>query len=103
MVAGAETQSNASKDRNRRLINDSRVSAAIFCEWQIGLWTFVSPFFLRNLKVKDLQTESKNGNKIIFERNTQKETKDMVRKDRFCVGICNNDRRYPDKLELVEN
>ena len=26
----------------------------------------------------------------------------MVRKDRCCAGMCNNDRRYPDKLELVE-
>ena len=26
--------------------------------------------------------------------------KDMVRKDRCCVGICNNDRSYPDKLEI---
>ena len=52
--------------------------------------------------MKDLQTKSKKGNKIIFERNIQKETKDMVRKDRCRVGICNNDRRYPDKLELVE-
>ena len=24
----------------------------------------------------------------------------MVRKDRCCVGICNNDRSYPDKLEI---
>ena len=24
----------------------------------------------------------------------------MVRKDRYCVGICNNDRSYPDKLEI---
>ena len=24
----------------------------------------------------------------------------MVRKDRCCVGICNNDRRYPDKLGM---
>ena len=23
----------------------------------------------------------------------------MVRKDRYCVGICNNDGRYPDKRE----
>ena len=26
--------------------------------------------------------------------------KDMVRKDRCCVGIYNNDRRYPHKLEI---
>ena len=26
--------------------------------------------------------------------------KDMVRKDRCCVGICNNDRSYPGKLEI---
>ena len=24
----------------------------------------------------------------------------MVRKDRCCVGICNTDRRYADKLEI---
>ena len=54
------------------------------------------------MKGKDLQTESKKGNKSIIEKKTQKETKDIVRKDRCCVGICNNDRRYADKLELVE-
>ena len=32
----------------------------------------------------------KKGNKIIVERNNQKETKDMVRKGSCCVGICNN-------------
>ena len=26
--------------------------------------------------------------------------KDIVRKDRCCVGICSNDRNYPDKLEI---
>ena len=26
--------------------------------------------------------------------------KDMVRKDRCCFGICNNDRSYPNKLEI---
>ena len=26
--------------------------------------------------------------------------KDMVRKDRCCVGICNNDRSHPDKREI---
>ena len=50
--------------------------------------------------MKDLQTESEKGNKIIVKRNTQKETKNMVRKDRCCVGICNNDRSYPEKLEI---
>ena len=24
----------------------------------------------------------------------------MVRKDKCCVGICNNDRSYPEKLEI---
>ena len=50
--------------------------------------------------MKDLLTESEKGNKTIIEKNTHKETKDMVRKDRCCVGICNNDRSYPDKLEI---
>ena len=42
MVASAETQSNASRDR---LINDSRVSAAIFREWQIGTLNFRTRHF----------------------------------------------------------
>ena len=27
----------------------------------------------------------------------------MVRSDRYCVGPCDNDKRYPDKLVVKEN
>ena len=82
------------------LINDSQVSAAIFREWQIGLWTFVSRhYFWEVWRWKICKQKVKRATKLSLKETLRKKRIDMVRKDR-CVGICNNDRCYADKLEI---
>ena len=82
-------------------INDSRVSAAIFREWEIRLWTFISRhFFWEVWGWKICKQKEKRATKLSLKQTLRKVWKDMVRKDRCCVGICNNDRSYPDKREI---
>ena len=77
-------------------INDSQVSAVIFCEWQVALWIFVSRhFFWEVWSWKICKQKVKRATKLSL-----KETLSKKRKDKFCVGICNDDKSYPEKLEI---
>ena len=85
------------------LINDSRVSAATFHVWRIGLWTFVSHHYFWRVwrwEIYLMKQNLKRVTKLFLKKTLRKKRIDMVRKDRCCVGIYNNDRCYQDKLAI---
>ena len=53
----------------------------------------------RPITLMKLKQKLKRATKLLLKETLRKKRLNMVRKDSFCVGRCNNDRRYSDKLE----
>ena len=47
-----------------------------------------------------MKQDVKRAAKLLLKDKLRKKQTNMSRKDRCCAGICNNDRRYPNKLEI---